>query len=422
MKHKPFYLMDIWYGEQCIDLFGNYLEVGDVDGDGIDEIIVSSPTASFINRKNSVNPEERISSGKVTVMKGKNKRVLFEWGGQDNYVHFGYAVALGDINGDGTPEIIISSPYEGYEELIECGAVRVFSGVTGKLLKTIFGSQSYQRLGYTLATGDINKDGFDDLIISSSLFDEEGKKDTGKVEIYSGKDASLLHSFSIPEKEQFGYSLAVADINNDGHQDIIIGAPEASTDEKIRCGKVYVYSGINRELMFHIEGTKSRNCIGTSLGVADVNGDRQVEIVIGSGLASSNGYIQNGQILAFSGQGKFLFGVHGDYHHLSLGKKIVLYDLDGDGIKEIIGGTSGSYVIILNGTTGKAIKKIYGEENVFFSASLAAGDINGDKKTELLISSLATRHEGELKGAIYLFSTDPQYPKRGSFINPNKKG
>lgn len=412
--------MDIWYGEQSIDLFGNHIEVGDIDGDGIDEIIVSSPTATVITGKNSVNPEERISSGKVTVMKGKDKRVLFEWGGQDNYVHFGYAVALGDVNGDGIPEVMISSPYEGNEESIECGAVRVFSGVTGKLLTTIFGSQSYQRLGYTLAAGDINRDGFDDIIISSSLFDEEGKRDTGKVEVYSGKDASLLHSFSISEKEQFGYSLAVADINNDGHQDIIIGAPEASTEEKIRCGKVYVYSGINRELLFHLEGTKSRDRLGTSLGAADVNGDQRAEIIIGSGLTSSNGFIQNGNILAFSGQGELLFGVSGDYHQLSLGKKILLYDLDGDGVKEIIGGTSGSYVIILDGTTGKAIKKIYGEDNVFFSASIAAGDINGDKQAELLISSLATRHEGVLKGAISLFTTDHQYHKKGKFINPKK--
>ncbi|MDQ0859368.1 FG-GAP-like repeat-containing protein [Bacillus sp. V2I10] len=419
MKHKPFYLIDIWYGDQSIDLFGNHIEVGDIDGDGIDEIIISSPTASVITGKNSVNPKERISSGKVTVMKGDHNNVLFEWSGQDNYVHFGYAVTLGDINGDGVQEIMISSPYEGNEDLIECGAVRVFSGVTGKLINTIYGSQSYQRLGYTLAAGDINRDGIDEIIITSSLYDEEGKKDSGIVEVYSGLDSSCLYSFSIKEKEQFGYSLAVADINMDGYKEIIIGAPEASTEEKICCGKVYVYSVTNRELLFHLEGVKSRDRLGTSLGASDMTfyNKSQAAIVIGSGFASSYGYIQNGQISAYSAQGKFLFGIHGEYHHESLGKKIVLYDIDGDGINEIIGGTNGSYVIILDGSTGKAVKKIFGEENVFFSASLAAGDINGDNQAEIMISSLATKYKGELRGAIYLFSADSH--NKGTFKNQN---
>ena len=421
MKYKPFYLMDIWYGEQCIDLFGNHIEIRDIDGDGIDEIIVASPTASVITDANGVNPVERISSGTVTVMKAEDKRELFKWGGQEQYVHFGYALATGDINGDGIPEIIISSPYEGNEEFIECGAVRIFSGVTGQLINTIFGSQSYQRLGYTLATGDMNNDGFDDIIISSFLFDEEGKKDTGRVEVYSGIDASLMYALSASEKEQFGYSLAVADINHDGYADLIIGAPDASTEDKIRCGKVYIYSGIDRQCLFQLEGTKSRDRMGISLGAGDINGDNQIEIVIGCSYASSNGFVQNGQMMTYSCQGSLLLQIHGDYHHLAIGKKILLYDIDGDNRKEIICGTNGNYVSILDGVTGQTIKKIYGEENVFFSASIAAGDINGDHQAELLISSLATQHEGILKGALYLFSSDPQYSQRGSFAEPFKQ-
>lgn len=269
MKHIPFYLMDIWYGEQSLDLFGSQIQVGDVDGDGQNEVIISSPTAVHTKDPKGVNPQERFNSGKVFVYKGMERRPLHEWVGVDHHVHFGYAIALGDLNGDGQQEVIISAPFEGNEDAVQTGAIHIYSGKTGERLNTIYGQQEYQRMGYTLATGDVNGDGYDDIIVTSSLLDADGKKANGMVEVYSGKDNSVLHSFTISEKEQLGYSLAAADIDKDGYDDILIGAPEASTREKAHCGKVYVYSGQDGHQLQELEGKTNDDRLGTSVQAAD---------------------------------------------------------------------------------------------------------------------------------------------------------
>lgn len=402
MTYIPFFLKEIVYGEQHIDLFGSQIVVGDVDGDGLNEIIISAPTSLNFQNPDGVNPRVLYNSGRVYVY-NNNMEYQYHLCGSDEHIHFGHCLALGDVNGDGLVEIIISAPFEGNENGVQCGAVHIYSGLTKQKLYSLYGKSPFQRMGSTLTVTDINKDGYDDIIVSSALLDQDGFRGTGRVDVFSGKDKQPLYSLTTTDREQLGYALAAADLNQDGVVELAIGAPEAST-EKEKCGKVYFFSGDDGHLLNVLEGQKGER-MGTSLAVGDINGDHHLELVIGSCFSSSNGLVKNGRISVYSPQAdRLLYHIDGSAHHEQLGRQVVLYDLEGDGAQELLISSRAGTVTILEGKTKQIIKKIYGEAHTLFGAHLAIGNIAAEDQTELLVGALTCLHHQLLRGAVYRFT------------------
>jgi hypothetical protein len=234
-------------GEQSADEFSVVAGVGDVNGDGYDDLAVGAPGGNF----------------------GKGNYVKLYFGGAqfdtvadlkftceqvDSY--FGRSIAgRGDVNGDGYPDIVIGAPYWwiGGKPYGVRNAGRIYVYFGGPTMDTIPdltmspGSWQYE-VGRSVAiAGDVNGDGFDDILVGSPSDDSWGN---GRAYLFLGGTAmDSIADAVFPGSEHFdmmGHSVAPAgDVNRDGFADFLVGAPQGlqSMQDPIFVGKACLYMG-----------------------------------------------------------------------------------------------------------------------------------------------------------------------------------
>lgn len=178
---------------------------GDVDGDGYDDVLVTDPSFSS-NR------------GKIYVISGRDHSVLFSATGENAGDYFGQSAAsIGDINGDGLPDVVVGTRDFGSQlpNTQLTGKVYVYSPATGQLLWSKNGS-AFEGLGIGVTSaGDFNHDSIPDLIVQSGI--------SNTAYVLSGRDGSVLFQQS-SQPYYFGLNTAaVGDVNNDGYDDVAIG-------------------------------------------------------------------------------------------------------------------------------------------------------------------------------------------------------
>ncbi|MGH7681438.1 MAG: integrin alpha, partial [Candidatus Eiseniibacteriota bacterium] len=206
---------------------------------------------------------------------------------------FGGAVAgIGDQNGDGLADVIVGA-YQSDVGGLDAGRAYVFFG--GRKIevkaRTAFGAQGAGDLfGVSVANaGDVNKDGFSDIIVGAHENDAAGAN-AGRAYIFFGGPAGDARPDVILTGEAagdaFGYSVAGAgDVNGDGYADVIVGAYENSTRAD-GAGRAYVYYGGSRmdatpDLI--VTGQAAGDYFGISVsGAGDVNGDGYADVVVGA--------------------------------------------------------------------------------------------------------------------------------------------
>jgi hypothetical protein len=131
----------------------------------------------------------------------------------------------------------------------DSGRVYIYSGPTATLLYTFDGTYKDQHLGWlpTRAPIDFNADGYDDVLVGSLYSPSYGKYDSS-VFVYSGRTGRLLYELRglqspAGASEALGGSLsAIGDLNQDGIDDVIVGAPD-NFEEYGSAGRVYVFGG-----------------------------------------------------------------------------------------------------------------------------------------------------------------------------------
>lgn len=252
---------------------------------------------------------------------------------------FGAAVAgVPDLDGDGVPELLVGSPGDDPNGP-ESGAAFLYSGASGTLLRRFDGGGPGHKLGIVVAAaGDLNGDGWPDLLACAARDNDLGYP-SGYVRLYSGADGSLLRTHSSSNDfDGFGASAAGAgDVDRDGFDDIVIGAPEDSW-QGAAAGAAYVYSGRDGRLLHLLRGDDPWDQLGYSVaGVGDVNSDGHDDFAVGIRMDDSNGP-DSGTVKVFSGlTGAPILVLPGprplDHYGFAVAGA---GDTDGDGIPDIL--------------------------------------------------------------------------------------
>ena len=423
-------------GSSAFDSAGLAVATGDINGDGIADLIISGSLATGVNGA---------SSGKVYVIFGMrngfpdplpisslNGTNGFELDGPAASASLGSALATGDVNGDGIPDLIIGASGATEGGHAGAGAVYVIFGHTGTWNTTPLGLTSGTNPldgthgaefdgtavkeglggGFALATGDVNGDGIPDLVMGEWYV---GAPTKGQVYVVFGKSsgwaaATSLTSGSNPLDGTHGAefdgaaasailstSVATGDVNGDGIADLIMGAPGMTENGNANAGAVYVVFGkttpwaatavtltskvtpLDGTHGFEFDGAAASLGLGArwGLGTGDVNGDGIPDLVMsGAGkvyvvFGKESGWIS--QTILTSGTLP-LDGTHGaEFDNASSTfSRFGIGDVNGDGIPDLV---LGAYAATAGGLTNAgATYVVFGKPGTWSSATTLTVD------------------------------------------------
>ena len=301
---------------------------------------------------------------------------------------------------------------------------------------TVEGEQMRANSGGMInSAGDVNGDGYNDVIAAVYEFDGGRGRSQGRVMVYYGSGQGLQVTADwVAEGEQagdeFGYAVSTAgDVNGDGYADVIIGARKYSGMQKQE-GKIYLYYGSAQGLSAQPAWVAVRGRANAHLGAAvalagDVNGDGYADVIIGANRYSGS-EIYEGQASVYYGSANGLaaepnWSVTGGQLAAGLGVAVsTAGDVNGDGYDDILLGAdryngkeaNGGRVYIYYGSAAglsyTANWTVDGEQSRsnFGGAVSTAGDVNGDGFADVVVG--ASRYQqgevGEGKAYLYLGS------------------
>jgi len=321
------------------------------------------------------------------------------------------------------------------------GAAFVYLGSASGLSPTFAwhaeSDQDNADFGYSVASaGDVNGDGFGDVIIGAHLYDSGVGTNRGAAFIYLGSKDGLSLGYhrrleGSQDNAHFGISLASAgDVNRDGFSDVIIGADNYN-GALVSQGAAYIYlgsiNGVSANFLRRLEGPNAYAAFGSSVASAgDVNGDGYSDVIVGAH-SYSNNEINEGIAIVYHGSINGIgetpvWSVESNQEGANFGNSVATAgDVNGDGFGDVVVGAyrfdgleidEGAALVYLGSSTGLSSLPYWvnqgGQYDARYGYSVAsAGDVNGDGYSDLIIG--ARRYDGDIlsglidQGAAFLY-------------------
>ena len=323
----------------------------------------------------------------------------------------------GDVNGDGYNDFIVGAPEGNYAEL--------FLG--GPDFDTIpdltFRGEGNHFFGCEVSIkGDLNNDGYNDIIIGDSAYDLGGQfgiSNAGKVYIFYG--GSKLDT--IPDVEivvgdidknigwyySFGGAITCGpDVNNDGYDDLIVSAPHDDIDAH---GRVYIYfggPGFNNQYDILLEGEYHFDFFGVDIDdVGDINKDGFDDIIVGAdGTKPGKAYLLYGGDEISLDSSTVFYGDSINYPNGYFGRYVSgLGDVNGDGYPDM-GIVGGDYIQVISGKDNDEIITIKGQSSFQYIEGL--NNINKDKYNDFATSVYWEEPLPSGAGKVYIYFGDDE--------------
>jgi len=351
------------FGQEAPDGLGSSIALGDVNADGQTDIIIGALGAFGPSNFRAAAGDVFVIFGGPHLRSGAVIDLADPFHGADLVIHgarpvdyLGFATAVGDLNDDGIDDIVMSAPLADgpVNQRRDSGEVYVIFG-GASLAATpewdlagvfapgadliIFGQDTGDVIGSSLAIGDFNGDGIKDLAIGAlgAAGPENERQAAGEAYIIFGDPTLYRESvrdiagqfgrpaevmlFGAAPSDQFGRSLGVGDVNQDGITDLLVGAPEADlpNNERSDGGAVYViiggwnlFDGVRRDMADQVGqpadliliGPRSGVNFGATLAVANITRSEAQDVIIGAPLAGGpeNSKPKAGNVFVLSGK------------------------------------------------------------------------------------------------------------------------
>ncbi len=410
--------------------------VGDVDGDGFDDILVGAPHASG----------EAVDAGAAFLYRGSKTGLdphpAWTMKGTVPGERLGWSIAsVTNLSFDGFADLVIGAP--GTDEgPPTTGRVYVYpgarSGPASEPAQVLSDGLTGTLYGYSIATGDVDHDGDDDLLVGEpaypSLSDRRGRAllylANASTNRYATTPAWIAEG---PPGSQFGCSVDMSgDVNGDGYRDAVIGAMNASPGpDQTDAGAVYVYLGSPTGLdsiPIIIPGRQKDAESGRGVLIpGDLDGDGYGDLLVGAENAS-NGEQQEGIVEIFFGSKTGISPYNSTILESNVaganfgGHLGTLRDVNGDGCIDFFVGAvryqrtqpreGAAYVFA--GSPRRDIRRVWfrvcGKAGSWYGgAGGSAGDVNGDGLPDLVVAAPSwDTDSGENAGRVDLFLHKPK--------------
>jgi len=338
--------------------------VGDVDGDGLSDFVISRGSSPF---------EKHL----IEVFSGRDGTLVLSFEVDDyldNIVTQRALAAAGDVDNDGGLDVLSG------RSLVDWGgSVHVFSLANGAVIRKH--DTDEKRFGWHVSGAvDLDQDGFDDYLVAAGA----------RAVALSGSSGAELHQMD-GDFFPFANVEGLGDVDGDGADDWAV----SSSGVAVR-GRVRVVSGQSGDVLYELTGQSDGQRFGTSLGRApDIDGDLRPDFVIGSPFSIGKA---GAHVVVVSGAtGEALRVLSGRAENDGFGwSSCGVGDLDGDGWSEIavgarsdsIGGYLAGRVAVFSGSTGEVVFSRLGQTpggNLGVAVG-ALGDVDGDGVSDLLAS------------------------------------
>jgi hypothetical protein len=416
---------------------------GDVNGDEYSDVIVGA--YCYTN--------DQASEGRAFVFHGSASGLSTtpDWTAESDQENPGFAYSVscaGDVNGDGYSDVIVGADAFDNGEENEGRAYVYHGGPAGLSTSPDWVAECNQIDAYfgcsVTGAGDVNNDGYDDVIVGAYGYDIGGATDAGRAYVYHGASSGLSSSpvtilICTNGGARFGLSVAGAgDVDDDGYDDVVVGAPRFDNGEADE-GAAYMYRGSPAGVYSHHSWTAEADQVGAHFGTSvagagDVNNDGYADVIVGAHFFDNGqseegrAYVYHGNALGLSAtadwfaesdQADAMFGVAVD----DAG------DLNQDGYSDVIVGAywysggqayEGRAYAYYGGEDGVSTTADWIEESdiagAHFANSVAgAGDVNDDGYSDVIIGAFAYSNGEQYEGAAFVYHGEPEtVPLSGS--------